>query len=463
MRTVELSLCQTQRRFLWALLDESSPYDTIGFGGARRGGKTAVSCLGMILRRMKYPGSKGLILRKTEKSAVQNLRDEIKKWCRSLGVRFQWKSVEKIFIFPEYGNGEIHLGYCRNENDYEQFIGISFDDICFEEATQHSKMSWMLTATSNFPTVDGCPPKKWATTNPGGPGHGWYKRMFVNDDTREDNVLWIPSLLRDAYPVLEMDPGYLRRTLDGLPEYKKKQWADGNWDVLAGSYFELKPGIIAAANIPVWAKWYAGCDWGHFPDPFAVVWAAFWEDDRGNVRVHVVRDMRGYRMNPDVQATTALAFEEKIFGSYGRPVKERYAGWDTWNRSKETEGTKEGRTIAMIWGEKGFAVTRPRTRARIPGWQVIRQMMANGILTIDPACVELIEELTDAVQEGTPENPEGEDVHKDCQDDLLDALRYLCVSVMYGRNLAPAEDEYTKFEEEKYKYESRKRKIRQTA
>lgn len=458
---VDIPLTSTQRLFLWAILDEESPYEIIGFGGARGGNKTAASCMAMVARRMLYPGTFGLMVRKTERAAVANLRDEIKKWAEFFQCRVDYNRTDKIFTFPDYDMGEIHLGFCRNERDYENYVGLQYADICFEEATQHSFMAWNLVAGSNRPNrlVRGrdVPPRMWATTNPGGVGHGWFKRVFVNDNTRRSNTLWIPSLLRDAWPTLVNDPGYMMRLTTGLPDWKRKQWVNGDWDALAGTYFDVPPWMIEKVVVPPYAEWFGGADWGFWPDPFACLWAATWKDDRGVNRLHVQSELKDYRLNPDQQARRALEKEIKLFddGYAARPVKMRYADPHCWRR-QEAESTEIGRTIAQMWAGNGWPCQKAATSARVPGWQQVRTLIANRRLTIDPKCEMFIEELTNAVHEGNEESP-GEDIHSACENHLLDCLRYLVVSLFGTQIERPEEDPYSTLNKPGLQMQSRRR------
>jgi hypothetical protein len=140
-----------------------------------------------------------------------------------------------------------------------------------------------------------------ATTNPGGPGHAWVKKMFVDParpgnsffatDIETSEVLKYPKghtkegqplFKRRFIPALLTDNPYLAEQGDyetmllSLPEHQRKQLLEGNWDVAEGaafSEFNRKEHVIPACEIPKnWVKFRA-CDYG-YGSYSAVLWFA---------------------------------------------------------------------------------------------------------------------------------------------------------------------------------------------
>lgn len=405
----------------------------IGSGGPRGTLKTYGSCMLMVLRRMKHRGSLGLMLRLTAKSAERNLRTEIEKVHDKLGMKpkvdYTYDRVNKVYTYHRYGNSEIHFGFIRDEDDYLQYQGLPYLDIAFEEAPQHKSTSWQIMSGSNRPGGQGQYPKQWGTANPGNAGQGWWKRKFVNASTREETAVYIETKRERALAMIEQDPGYWKRLRKNLTHDKARQWVDCDWEVQSGQYFAVPEAMVRTLQIPPYSRWYAGVDWGYWPDPFAYLAGAKWKGPDGRQHLHILREYGGVRMDPDVQAKNALKVERKIIddGYAFRPMGTRYADPTVWRR-QEKESTETGRTVASMWAKHGFSVTKPRTPAHIPAFTTIRTLITHGILTIDPACRRLIDELTDAVHEGTPEEP-GEDMHPNCDDHFIACLRYLTVSI----------------------------------
>src|SRR5262249_13372122 len=78
-------------------------------------------------------------------------------------------------------------------------------------------------------------PRIYATTNPGGIGHQWFRSTFVLPwrEGRETETLFLPaSADQNKY----LDEGY-RRWLNGLAGALGRMWRDGDWDVAGGAFF----------------------------------------------------------------------------------------------------------------------------------------------------------------------------------------------------------------------------------
>ena len=87
-----------------------------------------------------------------------------------------------------------------------------------------------------------------ATTNPGGPGHGWVKAYFVSPNpggyqliTDPDTGIkrtFIPSHLTDNIIGMKADPDYVRR-LRGLGSATLvKALLEGDWNIVEGAFFD---------------------------------------------------------------------------------------------------------------------------------------------------------------------------------------------------------------------------------
>ena len=139
------------------------------------------------------------------------------------------------------------------------------------------------------------------TTNPGGVGHHWVKKMFIDPapwgepfwatDIETGEVLkwpkghskegqplfkrrFIPSRLKDN-PYLYAD-GQYEANLLSLPEHQRKQLLDGDWDVVAGAAFpewNRAVHVIDHFEIPNNWKKFRSCDYG-YGSASAVVWFA---------------------------------------------------------------------------------------------------------------------------------------------------------------------------------------------
>jgi phage terminase large subunit len=108
----------------------------------------------------------------------------------------------------------------------------------------------------------------YLTCNPGGIGHAWVKRLFVDRDFRstEDPLEYrfIPALVYDNEALIRTDPSYVEQ-LRALPQRLRDAWLNGRWDVFEGQFFsdfneELH--VIDASSIPKDARRFVAFDYG---------------------------------------------------------------------------------------------------------------------------------------------------------------------------------------------------------
>lgn len=433
-------LTEPQLRFLRALEDPA--IEQIGYGGARGGGKSYVLRVALVIRCLQYPGSRHLLLRRTHDDVIKQHEPEIRDLLNAWGIPFQYHATKKIFYIHQKGcaTSELHLGFAEYARHAEKYQGQEFLTIAYDEATQFEEIVFdRIGGSARIGGAFGGHVKKVVTCNPGGLGHAWIKKRFVKSDSRDQKTTWIPARLADNTVLMARDPNYGDRLTRGLPEWMKKQWLEGDWDANEGAYFTLPPAAVRRVEPPSWARWWAGVDWGFHPSAFAVVWVATWQDSLGQHRAHVYQCLKQHKLNTSEQARAALDAEKRL--PPGVSVRVRYADPAT---GKKIEGIEDeaSRTTAKIWMKHGFVTLAARRHARVPGWMLLREMLAPcypeadpewGVLTIDPSCAALIEEITSATFETSQGIIAGDDIDARCDDHLLDALRYL-LSMVYGLN-----------------------------
>lgn len=452
-REVIIRATSAQRQVLAAYLNTGHELEVVATGGSRFGGKTWVGahCLGY--RRLQYRGTRGLALRTVQRAADLNMGEELKQaffFSHGLPVgsrnrgEIQHLVGDNRFVFP---NGSmIQLGFCRTPNDWQQHLGLQWDDIWFEQAEQFPERVYTRLRGSNRPNNPDCIPKSLLTFNPGGIGSEWLERRIVNDKTRDRRVLWVPSLVRECVATLERDPSYVMRSLMSITDpILRAQWLHGDWDAQSGIYFRLCPGYthrpatIRSEPVPYWADWYGGVDWGG-SRPFAYVIVAHWEDGDGKRHIHVAGEVYQTDLDLDQQAELALAKEKELKQSGGYPymhaVDIRMADPMTADAIEKTTA-EQTRSKASVWAEHGFLTYPSFKYSRTSGWALMKYLIRHDILSIDPACMALIKEIRSAVRQEY-----GEDIdQKRSADHALDALRYI-LCYLFGIDYAeePEED-----------------------
>ncbi len=329
----------------------------VAYGGSRGGGKSYAVRMKASLAALRYAGIRILILRRSYPELYEN---HIKLLRRLLDGVAQYRDTDKSLSFP---NGSlIKFGYCDTDADADRYQGQEYDMIFMDEAThftayQFDCLSACLRGTNDFPH------RFYLTCNPGGVGHAWVKRLFIDRDFREgenpSDYRFIRSTVYDNEPLLEKDPSYLAR-LSALPEDMKRAWLEGDWDLHAGQFFsefrrELH--VIEPHPIPAHHKIYRAFDYGL--DMLACLWFAV--DEAGDVTV--IREL----YEPNLIVSEAA---RRILAASPERVTATFAPPDLWNRQKDT-----GRSMWEIFEDAGVRLFRADAN-RVQGWMQVKEYLS---------------------------------------------------------------------------------------
>ena len=403
----------------------------IAYGGARGGGKSWAARTKAVLLALNNPGIQILLLRRTLNELRENHSVPLQKLLRcKLNDRIaQYKDQEKVFEFPN--GARIKLGYCDNENDVLQYQGQAYDVIFMEEATQFTEFQFQCLTESNRSSgmcKTSFRPRMYFTCNPGGVGHGWVKRLFIDRDFKStespEDYTFIQSLVYENDYLMQNDPDYVR-ALENLPEDRKKAMLYGDWDIFEGQYFgEFRRSIhvIEPFEIPShWAR-YVSIDYGL--DMFAVLFHAI--------------DTQGidYVYNEIYQSNLIISDAAKLLKSYPdcSKVAYRYAPPDLWNRRNDT-----GKSAAEIFYENGVTLTKC-SADRINGWLAVKEwikpyeakdeqtgeVVTKANMKIFSNCLNLIRCLPAVQHDDKKVNDVATEPHELTH--ITDSLRYFCVS-----------------------------------
>lgn len=276
----------------------------VAYGGARGGGKSWAVRAKAIALAVGYPGIKILIVRKTFKELQNNHIDFLRPLLNGYA---SYSRADKVFRF--FNGSSIAMGYCSCDSDLDQYQGAEYDVIFLDEAGQLLE-EWVKKINACVRGANSFPKRTYYTLNPGGPGHGYFKRLFVDgiyhQGEKPEDYSFIQALVTDNQALMEAQPEYIQQ-LETLPEKLRKAWLYGDWDVYEGQVFEewcddrhhykdrLWTHVIEPFEIPAtWPVWRS-MDWG-FSHPFSVHWSAVGPDGR----VYVIKELYGCTGDPDV-------------------------------------------------------------------------------------------------------------------------------------------------------------------
>lgn len=207
----------------------------IGFGGARGGGKSWAVRTKAKLLALRYAGIRLLIVRRTYPELINNhigiLRTEL------LGIA-KYNDKDKVLKF--HNGSSIHFAYCAKDADLDRLQGVEYDVIFLDEATQLSEFQ-MKAIIACLRGVNAFPKRVYYTCNPGGQGHAYIKRIFIDRkyDEGEDpeDYEFIQSRVTDNAALLQAQPDYAKQ-LEALPQKLRRAWLEGDWNVFEGQFFE---------------------------------------------------------------------------------------------------------------------------------------------------------------------------------------------------------------------------------
>ncbi len=350
------------------------------YGGARGGGKSFALRYKLILLCLHYPGIRVLLVRRSYPELRENhIRPLLSVLCGKNRVA-EYHERDKCFEFV--GGSTLFLGYLSDHGDLLRYQGLQFDVIAIDEATQiDEEMFWMLSASVRG--VNDFPKRMYLTCNPGGIGHGWVKRLFIDRQYRQgeraEDYRFIPASVYDNEALMRDDPDYIAR-LEALPDAIRAAWLYGRWDVFSGQFFsefDERIHVTDVVSIPENARFYCAVDYGL--DMLAALFIAVFPDGRAIVYDEI------YESNLIV-SVAASKIKEKL--TEGMTV---IAPADLWSRSRDS-----GRSTAALFAAGGVFLTK-LVPSRVDGWLSLKEWLApregKASLVIARSCRNLIRSL----------------------------------------------------------------------
>jgi phage terminase large subunit len=358
----KIRLQPKQKAFLQAI--ENTPITF--YGGAKGGGKSKGLQLIMLLRRIRYPNSTGAIFRRTYPELEGN---HIRPLFQAFPpLREYYNESKKLLAFP---NGStLQFCHCNNESDVDLYQGREFHDLAIDEAGQWPEAMFRRLLGSNRSSQSGIKPRAILTGNPGGIGHGWLKRLFVerrfNERENPLDYTFIQALVDDNTALIENDPAYVARLESEPNEALRKAYRYGDWDIFAGQFFSeirRETHLIKSFDIPKHWNRFGAYDFG-FNHPAAFGWYA--NDEDGNV----------YKYRELVQAKLRVDQFAQQVNQYPDTTKLEYvsAGWDCWVQ-KGVVNSLGAPTVAEEFFNNGITLKRAIID-RIQGAAQLRSYLA---------------------------------------------------------------------------------------
>jgi len=408
------------------------------YGGAAGGGKSYAT-LADPLRNLNHPNFSGLLVRHTTEELRELIQKSQELYPKAIpGIK--WSERKSQWTTPQ--GGRLWMSYLDKDTDVMRYQGQAFNYVAFDELTQwNSPYAWNYMRSRLRSAAPELGLYMRATTNPGGPGHSWVKKMFI-DPSKPNTPFWAtdietgntlaypkghskegqPLFKRKFIPASLFDNPYLSDTGDyeamllSLPEHQRKQLLEGDWDINEGAAFpefNRKIHVVDPYRIPnSWTKFRA-CDYG-YGSYTGVVWFAVSPSEQ----LVIYREMYCSKV-------TATDLADLILEAESDDGTIRYGVLDSslWHKRGDT-----GPSLAEQMIMKGCR-WRPSDRSRgsrVAGKNEIHRRLQVDEFTEEPRlvifseCTNLISQLPSIPLD--KRNPE--DVDTNSEDHLYDALRY---------------------------------------
>jgi hypothetical protein len=346
-----------------------------------------------------------------------------------------YNDSKKQIVFPN--GSRILFRYCDTDKDVERFQGTEIDVLFIDEATHQSEERFKKFIAC-VRGVNDFPKRIYLTCNPGGVGHQWVKRLFIDrkyqPGENPDEYMFIKSSVFDNKALLKSDPDYLKQ-LESLPPKLKRAWLDGDWDIYEGQFFEdfvddpehykdrKYTHVIAPFDIPKTWHIYRSFDWG-YNKPFSCGW---WAVDFDGI-VYRIAEYYGCNGTPN---EGVKHHPPQVFADIHRIETEHpllkgrniigYADPAIWN-AERGESIAETAAQHQVFFNKG-------DNQRLPGWMQIHYRFAfdeDGypMMYVFNTCKDFIRTIP--MLQYDEHKPE--DLDTDGEDHIADETRYFCMS-----------------------------------
>ncbi|MGE0829146.1 MAG: terminase family protein [Hyphomonadaceae bacterium] len=439
------------------------------YGGAAGGGKSFLMRVAAIIWCASIPGLQVYLFRRIREDLVKNHMEGPKGFRALLAV---WVNAGLCQIVEDeirFWNGaKIYLCHCKDEKDIYKYQGAEIHVLLIDELTHFLEAMYRF-LRNRVRMVGITLPEQYAGrfprilcgANPGGVGHLWVKRTFVEGvlpmqlrpmSESEGGMLrqYIKAKLEDNPSMAKDDPGYEGR-LQGLgSESLVRAMRHGDWDIIEGAFFDCWDAsrhVLRPFEIPAhWTRTRSG-DWGSAA-PFSFGWWAVvsdafktpsgvwlprgalvryreWygckRDENGAAVPNVGVKLPAYKVGEEL-----LRIEEAMGNRPADGVLDPAA-------FAENGGPSIAEEIAA--GAKGKVYFRPADNKRVAqrgamgGWDQMRNRLlgdadGNPMIATFETCTDSIRTIP-ALQH---DKNRPEDLDTDMEDHAADDWRYMCLS-----------------------------------
>jgi len=332
---------------------------------------------------------------------------------------YEYNSSKHLMRFP---NGStLNFSHCQHEEDVRKHQGVEYDLIAIDELTHFTEFQYSFLLSRLRTTKPNIVPNFISAGNPGGVGHVWVKRLWIDRNfkgkERPQDYAFIPARIYDNHYLTDNDPSYLHH-LESLPETERRAMLEGDWNIFDGQFFREFRDDLHVID-PIYPKdavrRIIALDYGYFA-PSAVLWIAQTPDEKFIVyrELYVTEHTYG-QLAARIKALTKA--DEEINLVYADPA--------IVNKRNEATGTTGGDEFR----KQGLTIL-PADNTRVDGWGTVREALQpyfdqnagkkTARLQITRNCPNLLRTLPQLQHD----KRHVEDIDSSGEDHAADALRY---------------------------------------
>ena len=374
------------------------PIFEVFFGGARGGGKTEASIGDWLQHSSQYGADAIGIFFRRKLVQLQEVIARTKQIFPKIGAKYN--EQQKTWTMAD--GARLKFAYLEKDSDAEEYQGHNYTRIYIEEVTNFPSSSPIDKLRATLRSGAGVPVGMRLTGNPGGPGHNWVKKRYIDPaprgykpitettpiEYRDENGnlvrkdvslsrVFIPSKIGDNQLLMRNDPTYILRLRQSGSAALVKAWLEGNWDIVDGAFFDnwdsdllVKP-MDWLRRIPSYSLRFRAFDWGS-ARPFSVGWYAVSDGTWGLPLGALLKDREWYGAdgpNKGLKLTTELVAQGILEREKGENISYGVADPAIFIQNG-------GPSIMETMLVKGVAWKRGDNR-REPGWAELRKALGN--------------------------------------------------------------------------------------
>lgn len=203
------------------------------FGGGAGGGKSILGCYWQLKRRLKYPGTRGLIGRASLKTLKETTLQSFFEVCRLQGLKaelhYRYNQQSNIISFPNGSQILLKdLFLYPSDPNFDELGSLEITDAFIDECNQTVEKAWNVVKSRIRYRLDenGLIPKMLGSCNPA--KNYVYSRFYrpSKDNSLPKDRQFIQALVSDNPDISR----HYRENLLGLDKASKERLLFGNWE-----------------------------------------------------------------------------------------------------------------------------------------------------------------------------------------------------------------------------------------